>query len=407
MVGAFAALLTAPGPLRAQEEDEAPPDSAAVVDSVAMGDSLLAEEDREFLEGFRLYGSLRLHAAFYEEAVELQDNASRIGFRLTRDFFDSGIQVFGQVELGMTLLQNYNDFNVSGSQGGLTRFIPGAKEDVIFARLGYVGLDFGRYGLLAAGKQWSTYYDVAGYTDNFFVFGGRASGTYPVGTDGGGSGTGRSDKTLSYRLGIGGLVLGAQAQLEANRLTGLGSIGGSAQYELPFGLTVGVAGNYSDIPKEITDLILGVGEHGSAVVFGAKYDSPRLYLAANYSIQESLDARTLDSVSVAFNAKGFEAFGYYDVSRRFRISGGFNDLKPEARSPIHPDFRIRYGVLGGAYYLNSQTLVYAEWRISDSINAAGNPEPNALALGLRPDFGLPEMQRNDAPPLRFPESTGE
>jgi len=388
-----------PVPLAAQEE--------APADSSAASDSTRADEKPAFLEGFRLYGSLRLHAALYEEAIELQDNASRIGFRLTRDFFDSGIQVFGQVELGLTLLQNFNDFNVSGSQGGLARFIPGSKEDVVFARLGYLGLDFGKYGLLAAGKQWSTYYDVSGYTDNFFVFGGRASGTYPLRTDGGGSGTGRSDKTLSYRVGIGGLILGAQAQLEANRLTGLGSIGGSAQFAFPFGLTVGVAGNYSDIPQEITDLIPGARENGSAVVFGAKYESPRLYLAANYSVQRSLDARTLDSASIAFDADGFEAFGYYDISRRFRVSAGFNYLNPEVQALIHPDFRIRFGVLGGAYYLNSQTLAYLEWRISDSIDARGEPEPNVLALGLRLDFGLPEMQRNDAPPLRFPESTDE
>ena len=48
--------------------------------------------------------------------------------------------------------------------------------------------------------------------------------------------------------------------------------------------------------------------------------------------------------------------------------------------------------------------MYAEWRISDSIDANGEPEPSVFALGLRLDFGLPEMQRNDAPPLRFPES---
>ncbi len=393
-------LLSVP-PDSAVAQQEAPADSAAATDSTRTSDK------PAFLEGFRLYGSLRLHAALYEEAIELQDNASRIGFRLTRDFFDSGIQVFGQVELGLTLLQNFNDFNVSGSQGGLTRFIPGAKEDVVFARLGFLGLDFGRYGILTAGKQWSTYYDVSGYTDNFFVFGGRGSGTYPLRTDGGGSGTGRADKTVSYRFRTGGLTLGAQAQLEANRLTGLGSFGGSAQYVLPFGLTVGVAGNYSDVPQEVSETILGARESGSAVVFGAKYETPRLYLAANYSIQRSLDARTLDSVSVAFDANGFEAFGYYELSRRFRVSGGFIYLDPEAQAPIHPDFRIRYGVLGGAYYLNSQTLAYAEWRIGDSIDGRGEPESNVFVLGLRLDFGLPEMQRNDAPPLRFPESRSE
>lgn len=385
------AALALLAPTAARGQDAEPADST--------------DESSEFLEGFRLYGSLRLHAATYEEAVELQDNASRIGFRLTRDFFDSGIQVFGQVELGLTLLQNFDDFSVNDNQGGLGRLVPGAKEDVLFARLAFLGLDFGRYGILAAGKQWSTYYDVSGYTDNFFVFGGRASGTYPLGSDGGGAGTGRADKTLSYRIRTAGLTLGAQTQLEANRLTGLGSWGGSAQYGFPFGLTVGVAGNYTDIPQEITDAILGAKERGSALVLGAKFETPRLFLAANYSIQESTDARLVDSTSVVFDATGIEAYGHYEISRRFRVSGGFLYLDPDALPPVHPDFRVRYGVLGGAFYLNSQTLVYAEWRISDSVDARGEPEPNVLALGLRLDFGLPEMQRNDAPPLRFPEST--
>jgi predicted porin len=403
-LGLTLGLLLAPGgaaALLAQQKAASDPDSTAVADSAA------AEEESNFLEGFRLYGSLRLQAAFYEEAVELQDNASRIGFRLTRDFFDSGIQVFGQVELGLTLLQNFNDFNVSGSQGGLGRLIPGANEDVVFARLGFLGLDFGRYGILTAGKQWSTYYDVSGYTDNFFVFGGRGSGTYPLGSDGGGSGTGRADKTLSYRFRTGGLTVGAQAQLEANRLTGLGSFGGSAQYAFPFGLTVGAAGNYTDIPEEVSEGLLGAKEKGSALVFGAKFETHRLFLAANYSIQESQDARLVDSTSVVFDAKGFEAFGYYELSRRFRISGGYISLDPDALAPVHPEFRIRYGVIGGAFYFNSQTLAYVEWRISDSVDASGEPESNVLALGLRLDFGLPEMQRNDAPPLRFPESERE
>jgi len=396
--------LSMPSIVSGQEAAEAARDSSAAADTTATADSAAAEEDRKFLEGFRLYGSLRLLAAFYQETADLQDNASRTGFRLTRDFFDSGIQVFGQVELGLTLLQNFDDFNVSGNQGGLGRLIPGGREDAVFVRLGFLGLDFGRYGILTAGKQWSTYYDVSGYTDNFFVFGGRASGTYPLGSDGGGSGTGRADKTLSYRFRTGGLVLGAQAQLEANRLTGLGSYGGSAQYRFPVGLTVGVAGNFTEIPQQISDGVLGAKENGSAVVFGAKYATSRLFVAANYAIQESQDARLVDSVTVGFDAKGFEAFGYYEVSRRFRVSAGFVHLDPDALPPVHPDFRIRYGVLGGAVYFNSQTLAFVEWRISDSVDASGEPEPNVLALGLRLDFGLPEMQRNDAPPMRFPES---
>lgn len=143
-------------------------------------------------------------------------------------------------------------------------------------------------------------------------------------------------------------------------------------------------------------------------MFGAKYERPRLFLAGDHSIQDGHDGRNVgaqaDTVSVAFDAKGVEASGYYDLSRRFRISG-FKRLDPEPVAPLASDFRIRNYIIGGAFYFNSQSLIYAEWRIEDSVDQYGEEVPNVLAAGLRLDFGLLEMQRNDAPPLRFPEST--
>ena len=379
--------------------------AAALAQDVVAGDSAAPKEDRpSFLEGFRLYGSLRGQIAFYLRTVELQGNGSRVGFRLTRDFFNSGLRLFGQMELGLRIMDDLAGFNVSGNGEGLGKLETGSRRDPVFARLGFVGFDFGKFGLLTAGKQWSTYYDVAGYTDQFWVFGGRASGTFVLGSDGGGVGTGRASKAVTYRNRVGGLTLGGQMQLEANRLTGLGSLGGSAEYALPFGLTVGAAVNVGDVPDAISEAILGAKEHESAVVFGVAVERPRWYAAATYSIQSSHDARTVDTLTVAFDAKGVEIFGYYDVARWLRVSGGFNALEPDALPPLHPDFRIRYGVVGGAFYFNSQTLIYAEWRFERSVNELGVAEPNALVVGVRLDFGLPEMQRTDAPPLRFPES---
>jgi predicted porin len=388
-----AAALALPSSVRAQEP--------------LAEDSATAEDDRpSFLEGFRLYGSLRGQVAFYRRTFELQGNASRIGFRLTRDFFDDGVRVFGQVELGLRIMEDIAGFNVSGNPQSYGRLEAIGRRDPVFARLGFVGFDFGAYGLLAAGKQWSTYYDVSGYTDELWVFGGRGSGTYVRGSDGGGAGTGRASKAVTYRNQVGGFTIGAQTQLEANRLTGLGSIGGSVQYAFPFGLTLGAAGNVGDVPDTISKAILGAKEHEVAIVFGAAVQRPRWYAAFTYSIQESHDAVNVDTLTVAFDATGFEAIAYYDIGRRFRLSGGFNVLAPKPIGPIHPDFRIRFGVLGGAFYFNSQTLIYAEWKLEDSVNEVGLDQPNAFVLGVRLDFGLPELQRNDAPPLRFPESDG-
>ena len=388
LAGAF---LATPVPASAQE-------TAAV-------DSAKTEEDvPSFLEGFRLYGSVRGQVAFYLRTTELQGNASRVGFRLTRDFFDLGIQVFGQVELGFRIIDDIANFNVSGNQEGFGELKLAGKRDPVFPRLGFVGFDLGKFGLLTAGKQWSTYYDVSGYTDQFWVFGGRASGTYFHTTDGGSVGAGRANKAVTYRNRLGGLTFGAQAQLEANRLTGLGSIGGSAQYSLPFGLSLGAAVNAGDVPEVISESILGAKENEWAVIVGAQLQRPRWYAALTYSIQDSHDARNVDTLTVAFDAKGVEFFGYYDLSRRFRVSGGFNYLDPDPIPPLDPDFRVRFGVVGGAFYFNAQTLIYAEYKIEDSVKGNGAPEPNALVVGVRLDFGLPELQRNDAPPLRFPES---
>ncbi len=377
----------------------------AVAQEEAAADSTSADEEAPlFLEGFRLYGSVRGQTAFYLRTTELQGNASRIGFRLTRDFFDLGIQIFGQVEFGLRIIDDIANFNVSGNQGGPGRLESVGVRDPVFPRLGFVGFDLGKFGLLTAGKQWSTYYDVSGYTDRFWVFGGGASGTYFHTTDGGGIGTGRANKAITYRNRFGGLSVGAQAQLEANRLTGLGSIGGSVQYALPFGLTVGGATNLGDVPQVISESILGAKTEEGAVIFGAAVEQPRWYAALTYSIQSSHDGRTVDTVSVVFDAKGLEFFGYYDLGRRFRISGGFNYLDPDPTPPLDPNFRVRYGVIGGAFYFNAQTLIYAEWKIEDSVSPEGAAVPNALVIGVRLDFGLPELQRNDAPPLRFPES---
>lgn len=85
----------------------------------------------------------------------------------------------------------------------MTRFLiggdPGTQEDsdnvALPLRLAFVGFE-GPQGRVSFGKQWSTYYDVAVFTDQAPFFGGSASGTYNAGTDGGVSGTGRANQAL-------------------------------------------------------------------------------------------------------------------------------------------------------------------------------------------------------------------
>lgn len=79
----------------------------------------------------------------------------------------------------------------------------GANGDNIYDRLLYAGVEHEKYGKIAAGtKQWSTFYDVAWFTDMGRVFGSRGSGYYNLSDWGISSGTGRAENSITYRNNI-------------------------------------------------------------------------------------------------------------------------------------------------------------------------------------------------------------
>ena len=62
------------------------------------------------------------------------------------------------------------------------------------------------------------------------MFGARGGSTYNAGTDGGATGGGRADDALIYRLDLGKLQLGAQAQFIGSRSPTLDGLAGSLIY---------------------------------------------------------------------------------------------------------------------------------------------------------------------------------
>jgi predicted porin len=102
--------------------------------------------------------------------------------------------LFGLVEYGFDMLDSVDRlFNPGGAGSDKRTF------DSFFPRLYYVGLETtGHY--LTVGKNWSTYYQVAGWTDWMRGDGGSALGVYNAQTDGGPTGTGRADSVLQARL---------------------------------------------------------------------------------------------------------------------------------------------------------------------------------------------------------------
>ena len=100
--------------------------------------------------------------------------------------------MFGVAEAGFNLANDLDLFLNPKARSG-------DSDKDVFLRLGYVGLEIP--DLIAAfGKNWSTYYQIAGFTDRFESTGGSASGAFNAQTDGGNTGTGHADRTLQARM---------------------------------------------------------------------------------------------------------------------------------------------------------------------------------------------------------------
>ncbi len=347
------------------------------------------------------YGSFRGLFAFFNEEVEFQENASRIGLELgvTKNNFE----VFFGAELGVNLFKSTTQFNVDGNNASGFFLVQNNQANQVFStRLGYIGLRFGKYGTISVGKQWSVFYDVTSYTDNFNVFGARASSTFVAGTDGGTVGTGRADQSLIYRNEFGPILLGLQIQAKNtfnnNFIDGFGA---SLQWQIAEELKAGVSVNRSYVNEELREEldILGYDDNHRYFSAGLTYSNEGLMLSAIYTKHENgdltrgfRDASLEDELgpTVVFDAYGFEFFARYNWNK-FGFLAGYNHYEPDLAEierisgelPLSEYFRIRDVVLGIEYRPTSFTFFYSEFRLANSEDALGVAHEDVLTIGLK------------------------
>ena len=127
-------------------------------------------------------------------------DSGRINFKFNREF-ESGWTGSAVAEWGFWELDRYNAAGNSNEE----------KSDLWYNRLGNVGMSHDTYGSFVAGKQWSAYFDIAGWTDQFVLGGSHALGVYDEGNV---TGTARPDAALTYRNSFGGLNVALQYQFE-------------------------------------------------------------------------------------------------------------------------------------------------------------------------------------------------
>ncbi|OQX80022.1 MAG: hypothetical protein B6D64_03875 [Bacteroidetes bacterium 4484_276] len=338
------------------------------------------------IDSLSLYGNICGQLAFYKEIVEVQNNGSKAGLYIDYSI-NKGVKIFGNTEWAINLVDNNYSFNASAITD---ENIPDALFDetnsAFTTRLGYLGVDFKKYGILTIGKQWSAYYDVSGWTDMFTVFGGQASSTYLTGTDGGETGAGRAAKAVVYRNKLGPLKFSLQAQLNGVRA----NYGGSVSLKLYKGLHIGAGINDIRISKDAEEYIMNVKDFEVTGIFGVKYQSQKVYAAFNFNLHggDVIPIHEPDTVFVyGYHFSGYEFYTKYNIKPWLSVHGGLNIQVPTTKNTIIDDnFHLAYYVVGGEISVSPAIKTYIELKFDDSVNAEGKHSFNVYTAGLNIDF---------------------
>lgn len=340
-----------------------------------------------------VYGSVRIHGInHYDEKTQstdlaLGDGASRAGLRADWNFSGSNY-LFARGELGFNVLDTFSP-KADTSEAN--------ENDNLQKRLLYVGYESDNL-LATYGKKWSTYYQIAGMTDRFSIFGGSAAGVYNAGTDGGAFGTGRADDVLQARiytppfLDIKPFNLNLQYQNNQpiphtqGRKYGQ-AYGASAWLESNAGKGIGLAIQKSNIDYKSDPIMQQVGIDGDALAAAVSLRAfgDNWYGAFVFARLDNVETTNLNQY---ISGKGSELYIQWQVRDDWWIVGGGNWLDPDDNDPESGEYEILYGVIGLRYSLDSfNRMFYAEYKIEGSTLVDGTEVDNEFTVGFRWDFG--------------------
>lgn len=350
------------------------------------------------------YASFRGNLAVYDKEMDLQDNVTRVG--LNGRIKKGKVSFLAATELHLNLFQGVSTFNIDGSPNSNFLDVQTLSDpQTLTNRLGYIGFDFEKYGTLTFGKQWSVYYDVASYTNQFSVFGGRASAIYVGGSDGGDNGTGRANQAVIYRNKFGPFSLGAQAQVRGgNNKKFIDGYGFSGQLEITKEIEIGGAVNRAFLSDHLIKegKIIGLKGQPTYYAAGVNYNGKKFIVSAVGVIEKNGDFaqgsyvdinNDIVNPTVVFDAKGFEFYSQYNINA-FSIHAGYNLYVPDTKSIetennqslLNKNYKINDIIFGIDYTPFQFAKIYAEQRISSGKTANGSRQFSVFALGMTLDI---------------------
>lgn len=283
---------------------------------------------------------------------EWNSGSSRFGLKGTMGL-DNGWTGFGHAEWG------YNS---------------GANGDNIYDRLLYAGVEHDKYGKIAAGtKQWSTFYDVAWYTDLGRVFGTRGSGVYNLADWGIASGAGRAENSITYRNSINEDIsygftyqtTREDVKLASNaEVTLKNGISGSLTYKGFEGFTLGASYLQNEISAITKGAVAGIkdGDHMRIMLLGANYTNGGFYAGATFHVGENWEAVSQGAQDIMMDTLGGEIYTYYHFENGLRPTLIYNYM--EDRGNETNGYERNLLVPGLEYHFTkNKFLVWTEYQI--------------------------------------------
>ncbi|SHH27983.1 porin [Ferrimonas marina] len=261
---------------------------------------------------------------------------------------------------------------------GLSAFVD-SKDDVLSNRLGYIGVGHDTYGRISAGKQWSTYVDVTGVTDQPIAWGSDSLFTYANGTDGGDLGLGRANNAMQYRNGVsfgnaGDLNVGVQWQGVNGEFDD--RIGASATYNVG-AVKLGYAYSGGDVDySNVGQGVLNATSQAVSVAYGTYGDG--LNIAAAYAWSENLQTLNNEAGSaVTEEANGREVLAAYGLQNGINVYALYQGVEDDTNGLTIQEY-TNFGV---EYNLSPNTVVYGAYKVDHGNDIRDTDD--AFAVGVR------------------------
>ena len=349
-------------------------------------ESVIVQDAIALSETMDLYGSMRIFAEGGADDPTLNDGSSRLGIRLGRDLPD-GKTIFGRIEWKTNLVDNESElFQGDGDSGGGVAIRTEDTDKALSTRLGYLGMRFDDIGELSFGKQWSVYYDVAGWTDNFNVYGGTGLSVYSSGTDGGAVGSGRADNAVVWRNERGKFSYGLQTQLKTSADDdNYKGLGGSMIFSPSDTWDIGFAFSAARV-KGVFEEVAG-DKDSNVATLGARYQRGPWNAAFSIARWDNHEAIFFDDDTLIYDGFGAELYASYEWSDRMHLYGGFNYTDPDIDDPrVDPDFGAEFLIFGASWFATKDSFAYIEGLLSNSKQVDGQSVDSVFSAGYRFDF---------------------